>query len=174
MDFRTYLEKNKFKPTPCTVSCQNSESSISGCFLMPIGIWYELPITVFQSFVFKKGTYRQMLKSNKNLILILLQNLRNWFLIMKVYHSEEICPRIFCFDKNCGSLLLSNIIHANLCSEIRPFHLIINFYNFDSTKIIIKGKLLRKVSFMIRNQFQEARSKIQRMCISLLYLKTPS
>ena len=64
--------------------------------------------------------------------------------------------------------LLSNIIHANLCSEIRLFHLIINFYNFDSTKIIIKGKLLRKVSFMIRNQFQEARSKIQRMCISLL------
>jgi len=87
---------------------------------------------------------------------------------MKVYHSEDICPRIFCFDKNCGSLLLSYINQANLCSEIRPFHLMINFYNFDSTKIIIQGKLLRKVSSMIRNQFQEARSKIQSMCISLL------
>ena len=66
---------------------------------------------------------------------------------MKVNPSEEICPRIFCFDKNCGSLLLADIKQANLCSEISRLHLIINFYNFAPRKICIKAKILRMVEF---------------------------
>ena len=66
---------------------------------------------------------------------------------MKVNHFKEFGVGNFYFDENCGSLLLANIIHANLCSQIQLFHLIINFYNFAPTRIIIKAKLLRKVDF---------------------------
>ena len=59
---------------------------------------------------------------------------------MKVNRFKEFGVGNFCFDKNCGSLLLADIICANLCSKIRLFHLIINFHDFASTKIIIKAK----------------------------------
>ena len=86
---------------------------------------------------------------------------------MKLNCSEQHIQNSCILKQNCGSLLLANTIYANLCSEIQPFQLTINFYNFASKKIIIKAKLHRRVDFIIKNQFQEVESKIKHTCISL-------
>ena len=68
---------------------------------------------------------------------------------MKVNHFEEFGVGNFCSDRFCGSLLSADI-HENLGSKIWPFHPIINFYNFASTRMCVKAKLLRMVDLYIK------------------------
>ena len=61
---------------------------------------------------------------------------------MKANYFKEIGAGIFCFDKKCGNIYISSF--AKFMKQKLMISLIIKLYNFASTLICIKAKLLKR------------------------------